>query len=407
MQYWTVKEAAARWQLTERRVQELCRVGAVRDAIRWGRGWMIPADTERPADRRRKENRGISSAPRRPLLLAMTSFYSEPGSADRLFGELSDRPASSLLFESQLCYFRGDIRRAQELSHRVLTMSDIGFDGQAGAGLMLALCGIHRGNLALYREGKHYLVSVPYTDGTDLAELSLWRAGLESELLDVDGFPAWLRSGKLSEVPRETHPAARFFYLKYLFVYAHERLKRPDNRVGIVDLMRLIPTVGEPLVAQTAIEGSLLCEIYLRLMCAVGYHRSGMDDLAVEHLDRAIALAMPDRLWQPFVETRRLLDYLLDDHLGRVSSEALREVKRLNKTYLEGWTSLQNLLLSRKVSNHLTIREREVARLAVYGLSNKEIALWLHISVNAVKLALRIAMDKTGAEKRADLGNYV
>ena len=48
----TTRTMAERWNLTERRVSELCNKGMIRGAVKKGRSWQIPADTEKPVDRR-------------------------------------------------------------------------------------------------------------------------------------------------------------------------------------------------------------------------------------------------------------------------------------------------------------------------------------------------------------------
>ena len=48
----SVKEAARQWNITERRVAELCRNGRIKGAMRQGRNWQIPADALKPADKR-------------------------------------------------------------------------------------------------------------------------------------------------------------------------------------------------------------------------------------------------------------------------------------------------------------------------------------------------------------------
>ena len=48
----TVKEAAARWGLTERRVAGMCKGGQIAGAFKEGGTWYIPSDAEKPADRR-------------------------------------------------------------------------------------------------------------------------------------------------------------------------------------------------------------------------------------------------------------------------------------------------------------------------------------------------------------------
>lgn len=48
------KEAALRWNLSERRVSGMCKTGTIPGAVKQGKQWMIPSDAERPADRRVK-----------------------------------------------------------------------------------------------------------------------------------------------------------------------------------------------------------------------------------------------------------------------------------------------------------------------------------------------------------------
>lgn len=55
MEYMTVREAAEKWNITERWVQKLCGENRITGAIRFSRVWMIPKDTSKPIDGRRKE----------------------------------------------------------------------------------------------------------------------------------------------------------------------------------------------------------------------------------------------------------------------------------------------------------------------------------------------------------------
>ena len=51
--YISVPEVAAKWSVTERQVQKMCSEGRIPDAIRFGRSWAIPAETEKPTITRR------------------------------------------------------------------------------------------------------------------------------------------------------------------------------------------------------------------------------------------------------------------------------------------------------------------------------------------------------------------
>ena len=50
--YMTVKQAAEKWNISDRRVRVLCSEGKIPGAFQEGRGWKIPADAVKPADGR-------------------------------------------------------------------------------------------------------------------------------------------------------------------------------------------------------------------------------------------------------------------------------------------------------------------------------------------------------------------
>ena len=57
--YMTVKEAAAKWGISDRRIRVLCSEGKIPGAYQEGRGWKIPIDAEKPADGRFKSKESI------------------------------------------------------------------------------------------------------------------------------------------------------------------------------------------------------------------------------------------------------------------------------------------------------------------------------------------------------------
>ena len=52
--YMTVQETAKLWGISERQVQKLCKANRIEGVIHLTRVWLIPRDTEKPADMRRK-----------------------------------------------------------------------------------------------------------------------------------------------------------------------------------------------------------------------------------------------------------------------------------------------------------------------------------------------------------------
>ena len=60
MDYISVREAAKRWNVTERWVQKFCAEERIPGVLRFGRSWMIPKDAERPGDLRMKNDGKIT-----------------------------------------------------------------------------------------------------------------------------------------------------------------------------------------------------------------------------------------------------------------------------------------------------------------------------------------------------------
>ncbi|MEE0265748.1 MAG: Fic family protein [Acutalibacteraceae bacterium] len=55
----TVKEAAEKWGISDRRIRVLCSEGKIAGAYQEGRSWKIPADAEKPSDGRYKSKESI------------------------------------------------------------------------------------------------------------------------------------------------------------------------------------------------------------------------------------------------------------------------------------------------------------------------------------------------------------
>ena len=55
MEYMTASQAAKKWSISQRRVQVLCAKGRIPGVFKLGEAWAIPADTQKPKDKRRKD----------------------------------------------------------------------------------------------------------------------------------------------------------------------------------------------------------------------------------------------------------------------------------------------------------------------------------------------------------------
>ena len=55
--YMTAQEAAEKWNVSLRWVQRLCKENRIESVLNINRVWLIPKDTKKPADARRKKVR--------------------------------------------------------------------------------------------------------------------------------------------------------------------------------------------------------------------------------------------------------------------------------------------------------------------------------------------------------------
>lgn len=57
MDYISTQQAAEKWGISNRRVQQLCEQGRITGAIRFSRVWAIPKDAPKPKDPRLKQGK--------------------------------------------------------------------------------------------------------------------------------------------------------------------------------------------------------------------------------------------------------------------------------------------------------------------------------------------------------------
>ena len=395
----TVKQAAERWGVTPRHVQGLCKEGKIKGAIRWERTWMIPEHAVLPKKSNAQEPR--LPMPRRVPFLDMTNLYSIPGEADKSSLMLENNPEARALFDAQIAYRRGEIEKVYE-GARYFLSSHSGFYAILGGGMLLALCAIWRGDVYLWNEAKRHIFEAPCRTKEEREIISLAIAIVDSSVYDNKDFPQWFTRGSFDALPPDSHPSAKVFYIKYLYMSAFAVASKQMEVEGIsgLALMRMIPNTIEPLISQAVVDETVIPEIYLRLSCAVAYHNSGQRELAIEHIDKAVRMVVPDGLYGILVEYVRHFDGLLEERLALIDKDAVTIVKELYRTYSVGWAKLSGAVRNRYIASNLTAREREIAKLAAFGFTNREIASMLYVSESTVKQTVLRIVQKTGVKDR-------
>lgn len=240
MEYITAKQAALKWGITQRQVQNYCKMGSITGVTRMGRDWMIPSDASRPLDKRRAEAKqqqeelkqkvelqqtnqtsvksGLAGKfPCKTPSLGLSHLYQTPGSCDELVASLAEYPSAQMLLTAQIACARGEIDKVYEMAEQLLASSDC-FEASIGAGFILSQCAMYRGDLELWKRAKNHVEKARCTSEQEKQQLAFWQACVDSALYDNAGFSSDFRRGNFEFLPQDSFPAARFFYVKCLYL---------------------------------------------------------------------------------------------------------------------------------------------------------------------------------------------
>ncbi len=404
MDYIGIEDAAKKWGLSKRFVQRLCANGRIEGATRLGRAWMIPKNARKPVDGRTKAARAENDAdmplPRKTPFLYMSDLYSTPGTADEVGEGLSYNHEAQVLFRAEVAYSRGEIDKVYDIASYLLNKHS-GFYAVISAGMLLAQCAIWKGDINMWRKAKVHIAEAPAKSDLDRDAMQLAISAVDIMLYNVENFPEWFKKGSFEPLHKDAYPAAKVYYAKYLYAFGYAvamGLHRVQGTEGLY-IMSVISYAVEPMISWARANNTVMSEIYLRLTCAAIYHNCGKETDAIYHIDKAIELALPDKFYGVLAEYCRALDSLMEKRLSLIDENAWKEVKKLYKIYNEGWSKLSGAVRGKNILTTLSNKEREVAKLAAFGMSNPEIAEKLHMSLSAVKQAIRIVMEKSGMSR--------
>ncbi|WP_419044937.1 hypothetical protein [Enorma massiliensis] len=151
VEYMTVKDAAQRWNVTERLVQRLCAEGRVDGAVKFGRSRGVPVNARKPNDPRRADSALQAAAPRPRRVpgslaglmpLMNTPFAS--GTCAEFVDSLAPGPRRDIA-QAEFYYFSGRPQEAVAAATRYLVSED--FDTRLSACLICAYANLPLGRI--------------------------------------------------------------------------------------------------------------------------------------------------------------------------------------------------------------------------------------------------------------------
>ena len=398
VEYMTVREAARRWNVTERLVQRLCAEGRVDGAVKFGRSWGIPTVARKPEDpRRAAASPEVSWRPRRlpgdhANLMPLMNTPFEPGHAREFVESLDVGPRADIA-RAELAYFSGRADEAAGLAEAHLESED--FEIRLSACLICAYANLPLGRIDLSRRA------------LDAARSALARASEESPQLR----------------------AAESFISQAASVLLH--LPSPADAPGAQEVMPLLPmglrafafyvqahafylagdyahSLG---IAETLLTGMEevypIPFIYLHLVAVMDLMSLRRTEEAREHLLAAWELARPDDLIEGFGEHHGLLGGMLEAVIKPAWPEDFKRIIAITYRFSAGWRSVHNPAMGDDVADNLTATEFAASMLAARGWTNAEIARHMGVSPNTVKSYISSSLQKLGITRRQDLGRFM
>ena len=139
--------------------------------------------------------------------------------------------------------------------------------------------------------------------------------------------------------------------------------------------------------AQTALtfcqydKGITYNEIYLPIACALALSAMDRADEAEKYLMQALHICMPHGFITPFAESATAFGGLLEKCLERDFPGSYDAVTQQWRRTFGGWISFHNHFTKNNITSILSLRNYEIATMAVQGVPSSEIAKRFNITV--------------------------
>ena len=400
MESLTVRQAAEKWGLSPRTVQQLCTQGRIPGAQKFGKAWAIPADAQKPGGPRRVR-RQEPPAPAQPspgrslsggILMPLMNTPFLPGHCQEAVEAMEAGPQRDIAL-AEYHYFSGQPEQAVLEAEPYLTSPHMG--ARLSACLIYAYANLSLGRIQQARFALQALNTALAAAGAQSPQLQaapafvaaagavLLHLPLPQGMPDIQGF--------LPLLPPGLRAFALYVYAHYLYLQGEY-----GQSTGIVEATLSMGAERYPIPA-----------IYLHLVAVMDAMSLKQTERARAHLLAAWDLARPDDLIEGLGEHHGLLGGMLEAVIKPGWPEDFKRIIDITYRFSAGWRKVHNPETGHDVADDLTTTEFAVCMLAARGWTNEEIGKHMHISPNTVKRHLSSAMGKLGIDHRHDLKPYM
>lgn len=301
----------------------------------------------------------------------------------------------SALLEAEMLLMRGDDENAEIMCYKAFN------DAKAASRISLILCAelvlarinILRGNVEQYLKSVQRIKDYENKGELYVKRISEQCISYLNLSLDLkDNVSQWLFN--MEDIKKVVYkpvlPLVQMLYLKILLLE-----NRHNEFFGVF----------ESILEHEKVKNQYQY-IIVRLCgyetAALAKYKDGKTSQAQQYLDKAITLALEDKIYLPLVEHFSILEPLFESAKSIIKdSDAMSELIKLGQRQSKG---KNEIIKAVKIKDSpLTPREREVALLAKKRMSAREIAEILYISEKTVRTMLKSVYSKLEIHSKYEL----
>ena len=398
--YLSLREAAQKWGVSERRINQYCTEGRIAGAQRIGKAWAIPSNAQKPGDPRRMRQQGKIPPLQTPAggrlnhanLMPLMNTAFVPGNCQAAALAMTPGPRRDIAL-AEYHYFSGQPEAAAKEAEVYLTSPDIG--AKLSACVIYAYANLSLGRIPQARFALDELNADLAAAGKESPEFRAAAAFVASAGAVLLHLPMPDKLPEIESFLPLLPPGLRAFAL---YVQAHYLYlkKEYSKSAGTVEATLAMGASAYPIPA-----------IYLHLVAVMDYMSLKQSEQAQGHLLTAWEMARPDDLIEGFGEHHGLLGAMLEAVIKPKWPEDFKRIIDITYRFSSGWRRVHNPITGHDVADDLTTTEFAIAMLAARNWTTQEIAEHLNISVNTVKSHISEAMRKLNVRNRKSLKQYM
>lgn len=383
MEYISVKQAADKWNKSIRVIQNYCKEGRIKGALKFERSWMIPSNAK-------IEENNISKDDMKYCSVLLTFQYPVGSYSKRLVENHFENKELEEEFELELAYLKGNFKRNIQSISEHSKNSPI---GMCSIGLSI-INAISIDDYYTYKTAMEQLEHIKMiSNGNDLriAELTYYLTAYSG--MATENLADWLKNYDFSGIDPEIIPTALYVYVKFL-----QSKKRYHEMFAVTKTYLALHTNTD---TYTSID------IYMRILCAVACNMLNYNEDGIDNLKMALSMAEPYDYVTPFAELYIYIDNFLKECITEKNRSFYTRICKQNNATWKNWLSFHNHITKDNITTILTYREYKIAIALKYDMKYSDIARNMGISIGRVRNIISDIYSKLYISSRKEIKEMI